>query len=57
MKYEVTFTGSIRDNEGYTRAMWSATKELEVERLSSLIPLMTSIEAVVEDWLESQSHE
>lgn len=54
MKYEVTFTGSIRDEEGYTRSMWSAVQHIEVDHLSGLIPLLTSIEKVVEDWRETR---
>lgn len=55
MKYEVVFTASLRDEEGYTRAMWSATRHLEIEHLSSLIPMMVSIEEVVEEWRDRQA--
>ena len=54
MKYEINFQASIRDEEGYTRAMWSATKEVEIERLSSLIPMLVSVELVVEQWRPDQ---
>lgn len=55
MKYEIVFTAVIRDHEGYTRAMWSATKDMEIDRLSSLIPMLTSIEEVVEEWRRNQA--
>lgn len=50
MKYEVSFTASVRDREGPTNVSWWASHEVEIERLADLIPMMASVEKVVEEW-------
>ena len=57
MKYDVTFTASITDKDGYSRIHWFTTHTVEIDHLSNLVPMMTAVEKVVEQWREAQSHE